>query len=222
LTTPDMIQRLQEARGTTAKRGARDAHSARGWSISNDSIRRGRPGLVGGVQPTALTRLPAVRHGSSSGPPGPGLCPGAATRRRAGRGRGDVRGHQGSRAGALAGRRAGGPADGDLPPAARAMGHDFETRRWGTATRDSDESGSRGANSGPVDPAADLRGRHGTHKPMAIVRGAREAHSARCGSRPPIPFGDVPRNRGRGSADGPHALVSPTILARAKPPWEVG
>ena len=30
LTTPDMIQRLQEARGTTAKRGARDAHSARG------------------------------------------------------------------------------------------------------------------------------------------------------------------------------------------------
>jgi hypothetical protein len=48
--------------------------------------------------------LPAVRHGSSSGPPGLGLCPGAAMRRSVGRGRGGVRGHRGSRAGARVGR----------------------------------------------------------------------------------------------------------------------
>jgi hypothetical protein len=142
-----------------------------------------------------LSLLPAVRQGLSGGHPGPCLCARQATRRCSGDGRRDVRGHRGSGTRALAGRRAGGPADGDLPPAARATGHDSETRRRGTATRDSDDSGPGGADGRSADSATDLRGRPGPHR----LRLSAGAHGARGdSSRPPGAVRGADPGSGRG------------------------
>jgi len=123
-----------------------------------------RGALHQGQAGASLPLLPAVRQGVSDGYPGTRLRPQQAEGGRARRGRGDVRRHRGRRRGAMAGRSAGGAAHGDVPSAPGAAGaHPKAGRNRGATTGDSRDSGPRGPNRRPADPAADLRRGSGPH-----------------------------------------------------------
>src|SRR6266849_2553820 len=96
---------------------------------------------------TELPFLPALRQDVPGRSSGPCLRTGKVQSGRAGRGWTELSGYRIARVRGMAERRQGRTSRQDVSTTGRAAGHDPEARRRRTATRDSDDSGSGGANS---------------------------------------------------------------------------
>src|SRR5580698_9138765 len=95
----------------------------------------------------ALPFLPALRQDVPGRHSGPCLRTGKVQSGRAGRGWAELLGNRVTRVGGMAERGSGRPSRQDVSTTSRAAGNDPEVRRRRTATRDSDHTGSGGADS---------------------------------------------------------------------------